>query len=267
MKPLITLIISTYNWKEALSLCLSSAISQTLPPNEIIIADDGSSDDTQLMIESYSEKTAIPILHVWHEDMGFRKTTILNMAIAKASGDYIIQVDGDVILNKFFIQDHMELAEKNYFICGSRVKLGIATTEKLLSGSSYGFNFFKQSYKSILNGLRIKFLRHYLSKRYSKNKFDRLRGCNMSFWKSDLIKVNGYNEDLTMWGHEDTELAYRLYYSGVQKKFVKMGGIVFHLHHKISSNENEHFHNDVLNEVNKTNSSWCINGLDKHLKS
>ena len=43
---LVSLMISTYNWKEALSLCLYSAFAQTVKPCEILIADDGSCDDT-----------------------------------------------------------------------------------------------------------------------------------------------------------------------------------------------------------------------------
>lgn len=266
MRPFVTLLISTYNWKEALSLSLSSAIFQTTPPDEIIVADDGSTDDTRLLIESIREKTSIPIIHLWHEDLGFRKTKIYNMAIAKAKGDYIIQIDGDVILDSYFIQDHLELAEENCFVCGSRVKLGPISTKRLLRGNKYDFNFFKQHPKSMLNALRSRILRHYFAKRYAKGKIGHLRGCNMSFWKKDLIKVNGYDENLTMWGHEDTELAYRLFFAGVEKKFLKMGGVVFHLSHKISSNENEGFHNAVLTDVIKNKKAWCDNGLNKYIE-
>ena len=85
----------------------------------------------------------------------------------------------------------------------------------------------------------------------------------MAVWKEDLLKVNGYNEDLTMWGQEDTEIAYRLIFAGVKKKFLKAGGVEYHLYHKPSSRANLEFHNKVLDEVIAERSSWCKNGIVK----
>ena len=94
------LLIPTYNWPEALELVLKSALLQTRLPNEIIIADDGSNDKTKSLIEQFNQKSKISIHHIWQEDDGFRKSKILNKAIATATADYIIQVDGDCILHK-----------------------------------------------------------------------------------------------------------------------------------------------------------------------
>ena len=96
---LVSLMISTYNWKEALSLCLYSAFAQTVKPCEILIADDGSRDDTKQLIDKMRAKTDIPIVHVWHEDKGFRLSAIRNRSIERAKGDYIIQIDGDILLD------------------------------------------------------------------------------------------------------------------------------------------------------------------------
>jgi len=91
----VTLLISTYNWVEALRVCVSSVFFQTRLPDEIVIADDGSKEETRKAIEELKRKSPVPLIHVWHEDKGFRKSMILNKAIAKASGEYIIEVDGD----------------------------------------------------------------------------------------------------------------------------------------------------------------------------
>ena len=69
----VSVLISTYNWKDALALCVRSVFRQTVKPAEIVIADDGSRDDTREMIEELRQETDIPIVHVWHEDRGFRK--------------------------------------------------------------------------------------------------------------------------------------------------------------------------------------------------
>ena len=72
-----SLIISTYNWPEALEIVLISAKRQTILPKEILIADDGSKNETSILIEKFKKKLSVPIIHVWHEDKGFRKSEIL----------------------------------------------------------------------------------------------------------------------------------------------------------------------------------------------
>ena len=90
MTTKVSLLIATYNWKEAGNLSLLSVFDQTTLPQEILIADDGSKDDTRQMIEEMRKISPIPIIHVWQEDKGFRVGAIRNKAIARASGDYII---------------------------------------------------------------------------------------------------------------------------------------------------------------------------------
>lgn len=259
-----SVLISTYNWKEALALCVRSVFQQTVQPAEIVIADDGSRDDTREMIEQLRKETTIPIIHVWHEDKGFRKTKILNDAIRMVSQPYIIQIDGDVVLEKHFIADHLELAERGYFVCGSRVGVNPEQTKRFFeSGGKYRPWFFNLSFMYMLNSFRFKPVRDYLEKRYFPKNIKRLRGCNMAFWKDDLLRVNGYNEALTMWGQEDTEIAYRLIFSGVKKKFLKAGGVEYHLYHKPASRANLAFHNQVLEDVIANRRSWCENGILK----
>lgn len=262
--PRTTLLVSTYNWPEALELCLKSAWTQTVLPDEIVIADDGSGEDTRALIERLAQESPVPLIHVWHEDAGFRKTIILNKAIAQATGDYILQVDGDVLLSPYFVADHLELAEKGYFVCGSRVKLSPALTKKKLETHSAELAWYRLPLTFVFNSFRSRFLRHFLAERYAR-KIDHLRGCNMAFWREDLLKVNGYNEDLMQWGHEDGEIAFRLHYAGVKKKALKMGGNVYHLHHKESSRDNEGRHLLELERVQREQISRCDNGIDKYL--
>ena len=116
----VSLIISTYNWPEALRLSLMTVLHQTQYPHEIVIADEGSTIETQNMIKELQTEYPIPIQHIWHEDKGFRKTMIMNKAVKAATGDYIIQIDGDILLHPYFIADHLEIAEPGYFIRGGR---------------------------------------------------------------------------------------------------------------------------------------------------
>ena len=111
----VSLLISTYNRPDALFLVLESVRKQSVQPNEIIISDDGSKSDTKIVIDNFKSKNDTIIKHVWHEDKGFRLSEIRNKAIASAKFDYIIQIDGDIILHEKYIENHLRFAKKNSF--------------------------------------------------------------------------------------------------------------------------------------------------------
>ena len=265
---LVSVLISTYNWPEALTLCVRSVLRQTVQPAQIVIADDGSRGDTREAIDRLRLETNIPIVHVWQEDRGFRKTEILNKAIQQVAHPYIIQIDGDVVLERHFIADHLEVARPGSFVCGSRVGLKPEMTARFLrQGVGFRPPFLQLGLGYALNSLRIRPLRRYLAARFGQKDLPRLRGCNMAFWKDDLLRVNGYNEDLTMWGQEDTEIAYRLIHAGVCKRFLKAGGVEYHLWHKPASRANLDYHNTVLADVIARRLAWCPNGIVKKSSS
>ena len=104
----VSIIITTYNRPDALKLVLQSINSQSVSPNEIIIADDGSKNSTKKCIDEFKKKSSILLVHSWQEDKGFRVAKSRNKAIAKSKFDYIILIDGDVILHDKFIEDHFK---------------------------------------------------------------------------------------------------------------------------------------------------------------
>ncbi|MFM7720217.1 MAG: glycosyltransferase, partial [Sediminibacterium sp.] len=100
MNSSVALIIATYNWPQALQQTLRSVAHQTILPNEVLIADDGSDERTANLIQQFKEAhPTINIIHVWHEDNGFRLAAIRNKSISMAQSEYIIQIDGDIILD------------------------------------------------------------------------------------------------------------------------------------------------------------------------
>lgn len=235
--PSCSLIIATYNWPEALEKCLQSVFAQTDLPAEIIIADDGSDSRTERLLEEMKKNSPIPIFHLWHEDKGFRLSEIRNKAIAAARFDYIIQIDGDIIIDQYFIQDHLRMTERGSFLCGSRVLLSEKLTVNLLKNNS-GIKKHTLPLGYLLNSIRIPLLSNFLADRYKRTQLTSLRGCNMSFWKADLLAVNGYNNDINGWGSEDAELAARLINNNVRKRFIKFSAVAYHLFHRINSKAN-----------------------------
>ena len=114
----ITLIITTYNWPQSLELVIESVHKQTVMPSQIVIADDGSDIETKDLIDKIIEKSRINLIHSWHEDKGFRAAKSRNNALLKSTGEYIILIDGDMILHKNFIEDHIKMAMPGCFIQG-----------------------------------------------------------------------------------------------------------------------------------------------------
>ncbi|MCS6896358.1 MAG: glycosyltransferase, partial [Nitrospira sp.] len=90
-------IVPTYNRPDALELVLHGYALQDDLDFEITIADDGSTEDTRILIERLREQMPFQIRHVWQEDKGFRLAAIRNRAVAVTQADYIIFTDGDCI--------------------------------------------------------------------------------------------------------------------------------------------------------------------------
>ncbi|MBV7441455.1 glycosyltransferase family 2 protein [Weeksellaceae bacterium TAE3-ERU29] len=261
----VSLIIATYNWVEALDLVLKSVQNQSELPDEILIADDGSKEPTRELINTWKEKSKVPIVHVWQEDKGFRLAEVRNKAIAKAKYEYIIQIDGDVVLHKDFVKDHKRFAQKDCFITGSRVLLLEETTKKAFQNKKINFGIFTKGIKNRFNALRFPLFNSFFKPENSpiEKMGYRIRGCNMSFWRQDLLDVNGYDEDFVGWGREDTDIVFRLIKKGCYRKKVKLALIQFHLYHKENSKENLEANHQLMERALSSDSYRVKNGIIK----
>jgi len=263
----ISVIITTYNRKEALELVLLSLKEQTVMPAEVIVADDGSTPDTADLVAGFNMDFPVPLIHCWHEDNGFRLSHIRNRAISVAKGDYIIMVDGDVVLHRHFVRDHRLHAAPNRFIQGSRVLLSKELTDSSISSKRIHFSPFSKGIANRLNAVSSEIISPLASAFYSRRQTHRgVRGCNMSYWKSDLIKVNGFSEEFIGWGREDSEFVVRMLNSGVMRYNLKFGAVVYHLWHKENKSDVHLQMNDqALALAIEENRKTCNDGLSKYL--
>lgn len=258
-----SLIIATYNWPEALGLVLESVKNQTQLPDEIMIADDGSTEDTKAIIDKYKSVFSIPVHHIWQEDKGFRKSHILNKAIARAKGDYIIQVDGDCIMHPSFVEDHLSLAHVNTYLFGSRVNIQESQLASLFKNKQIQFTAFSKGIKKRTRAIHLPFLSVFYKVQDAFSK--KFRGCNTSFFKSDFIAVNGYNEDITGWGREDSELMLRMHNKGIKARRLRYRGIVFHIWHKEKAKNRVEANDSIEQKTIRNKVVWASNGVDKYL--
>jgi glycosyltransferase involved in cell wall biosynthesis len=258
-----SLIICTYNWPQALSIVLSSVVEQTELPDEIIVADDGSDASTAKIIEIFSKKISIPIIHSWQEDKGCRIPHSRNRAIAKSSFEYIVMIDGDTVLHQDFIKEHKKYAHQGVYIQGSRVLLQPEFTKNLLEKNMFTKpSFFSNHSKNKLNMLHLPLISLLMSFFKSQN-IARIRGCNFSLFKNEIIQVNGFNEDFPSWGREDSEFVQRLLNNGMSKQHLKFAGIQYHLYHKEGVHNNSN--NDILENTIRRNLLKCNSGIDRYL--
>jgi glycosyltransferase involved in cell wall biosynthesis len=242
---MISILLATYNWPQALKLCLESLATQTDHNFEIIIADDGSTDSTKQVIDAFKASHPTPITHLWQDDQGFRKTKILNQAIATAKGDYLVFLDGDCIVQPDFVMRHRMLSQKGYLVTGSRVLLNEKLTQSLLAWPAWSFPLFHSKLlgERLSGGinkywpLKIK-LGDGGWREYQKFVWRRIKGCNMACWKADAEAINGFDETMTGWGHEDADFVFRLQRHHIKRKSGSWSTEVLHLFHKIHDQSN-----------------------------
>jgi len=258
-----SLIITTYNRPDALELVLKSVFRQSVLPNEIVIADDGSTPETESLISEIADNSPIPIIHSWQENKGFRLSRSRNKAIARASNEYIICIDGDLILHREFIKDHLENAKEGIYIQGSRAFLKREYSKKILKNKNISEpSIFSSFVENRLNAIRLPFITKILFSRRSKN-LRRVRSCNFSIFKKDIIRVNGFNEDFTSWGQEDSEFVQRLFFSGVRRRNIKFSALQFHIYHEQGKPNDQNI--SLLNHTIDKGNAWCENGISNHL--
>lgn len=260
----LSLIITTYNWKEALDLVFKSIERQTVLPDEIVIADDGSRADTAQLITDWTHRLSVPVRHVWQEDIGFRAARARNRAIAAATGDYLVLVDGDMVLNRHFIEDHKHAARPGYFVQGVRLITGPMIRERILQERLFELGFFAPDVKRRRHTIRNRFLSWLVFQRTHVNQ-KAIRSCNQAYWKKDLLQVNGFNEEMTGWGREDNDVAERLYNIGVRRKNLKFAALAMHLHHTSRQPQGDNPNDRFLRETIQTKSRRCVKGIDQHV--
>lgn len=264
-RPTVSLIVSTYNWKEALALVLRSVLEQSELPLEVLVADDGSREDTRALVADFAARFPIPLVHVWHEDTGFRLAEIRNRAIAVARGEYLVSVDGDFILHPRFIESHRRFARRGRYMQGSRVMLDERLAKRALAEGRTRFGLFTPGLGNRVNGVYAPWLAWTVPS--PQTPWKGTRGVHMAFWRDDVVRVNGFNEAFVGWGREDSEFAARMLASGVKRKNFKFAAIGYHIHHPVrQDSETTRRNHEIYEAIRNSRATWAERGLDRHLK-
>jgi glycosyltransferase involved in cell wall biosynthesis len=238
-RPLISVIVPTYNWPEALDLVLDALAHQSGGAYEVIVADDGSGPGTRAVVETWQARYPVPLRHEWQADEGFRAARVRNLGASKAKGDYLVFIDGDCLCRPDFIRAHGQLAERGWFVSGRRVLLHPEPTARILRdqhpvhrmpdelAGAKGRALMKKSHLRRLNTWPLGPLR-----KARPHDFRPIQSFNLGVWREDFMAVGGFDESFVGYGYEDTDLAFRLFRSGLRVKQGFLASAVLHLHHQ-----------------------------------
>lgn len=233
----VSVIISTYNQPRALELVIWGYSTQILRDFELIIADDGSGSETRDRIERLRCETGLTIVHIWQEDVGFRKCRILNRALSKAEGSYVVISDGDCIPRSDFLATHLHLAAPGRFLSGGRICITRNVVDSLTRRDVVEGSIFDIAWLRARKALpRARDVLKLSSSRCAGalGRFTPTQatwnGHNSSAWREDLLAVNGFDERMG-YGGEDRELGERLRNYGLRPMQVRHHAACVHLDH------------------------------------
>jgi glycosyltransferase involved in cell wall biosynthesis len=236
-RPKLSLIIAVHNKPEFLEKIFESLLNQTLKDFEIVIADDGSGAPVAELVKQWNGKFMYPVVHVWQEHKGFRKTVIANRAAILARSDYLCFIDGDCVLHHRFLEDHLRTRKVGTVLSGRRVMLNEDLTGRLSRIDVQSRRIEKPSFwlkhvqtSSIKHGLRLPAVAS-IEDTWKRAKNYCILGSNFSVFKGDFYRVNGYEEAITGRGLEDNNLSNRFKRAGIRIRTVARRAIQYHLFH------------------------------------
>lgn len=258
----ISVAVITYNWPDALELVLTALAAQSELPHEVIVTDDGSQPATRELLERFARDYPVRLVHLWQPDDGARMSRARNRAIAAAQGDYIILLDGDMVAERHFIADHRTFARRGCFVQGSRVLTDAELTRRMLEQHMTMPGFFSRGVDRRRHTLHLPVLARCYARPSTKRRG--IKSCNMGFWRDDLVRVNGFNEAMTGWGREDTELAVRAFHAGLLRRDVRFSALATHLYHRTRKHVVDNPNDRVVLDTIVRRLTRCELGLDQH---
>ncbi len=261
----LSLVINTFNQPEYLARVLAAVSRQTRRPDEVVLADDGSGPETRAVFDGWNATAGIATFHAWQEQAGFRRSRILNLAIAACTGEHLVFLDGDTVPHPRFVADHLELATRHRgcFVQGHR-----ALVEQRAATWFGCGDVSRERWRALVTG-QLSGWKHAFRWPWpmvrERADLHGIRGCNLAIRRADLVQVNGYNEAFVGWGREDSELAVRLMNAGIRRLDVRGRAPCFHLWHPPASRAQLGDNDRILADSQARRLSRCERGLAMHL--
>lgn len=249
----VSIIIPFYNGLDWLEMIFVALRKQTMRHFEVIVADDGSREEVVVKLKALMAEQPFPVVHLWQEDLGFRKNRMLNRAVVQSRADYLIFLDGDCIPHRKFVEEHYRARREGFVVAGRRVDLPAGISESMTAARVAAPNFERKLVGPLLCAGIFRGEKHMencirvtsptLRRWFINQRYEGILGCNFSMFKSDLLKANGFDERYVHPGTgEDTDLEDRLVRLGIRPMVMNHYATVYHKKHKRL---------DIANEPNR----------------
>jgi len=263
-------IVTTYNRPDALQAVLDGFREQDTNGFELLIADDGSTRETRQVVDAYARTAPHPVRHVWQEDEGFRAGAARNRALAQTEAEYVIFTDGDCVPPSFFVSRHLELAAPGYFLAANRMLLTEPFTREVLERRiaihRWGALQWLAAWakRDVNRALPLAHLPDWGFRVSQPGRWSGVKTCNLSAWRGDLARINGFDERYAGWGLEDSDLVIRLLHAGVKHKSARFAAPVFHLWHRENDRSQLEENRRKLDEILASQRTEAMVGLDRY---
>ncbi len=269
MTPTLQVIVSTYEQPRYLALVLLALERQTVSDFGLVIADDGSGPETRAVVEK--ARAGRPVTHVWQPNRGFRKCRSLNRAVAAATAEYLVFLDGDSLPRHDFLRQHLELRRPRTYLAGRLVRFDRDLSERIGEAEVRDGAFERRSrlWREWRGGHLVQkphyaFVPAPLGRLLFRRDGGSWTGANCSAWRSDILAVNGFDERFS-YGSEDSDFGWRLGLAGVRRRSVRYQALAFHLdHERAYRDEATLARNRALAEESlRLGAARCYHGIDR----
>jgi glycosyltransferase involved in cell wall biosynthesis len=230
----------------------------------VLVAEDGTNTATAAVVRAFAAGSRAPVRHLTQPHDRFRAGRIRNAAIAATGCDYVVLIDGDMLLHPEFVADHVAFARPGHYSQGVRIPLDVAATRRHLATHAGRPGAFDRGHVGLRRGYALRAPSVARGLRRVANAFVAVKSCNQGFWRRDLVTANGFDESMRGWGSEDKELCARLDNAGLQRQTLVFAAIAWHLAHPPAARDAAAANRERWQETERSGRTRCERGIDGH---
>lgn len=229
--PRASVVVTTYNNPRYLELVLLGYARQNRRDFEVVVADDGSRDETRQLLDRMRPGFPVPLRHAWQPDIGFRQSRVLNWGALHARGAQLIFTDGDCIPPAHFVATHLAVAAPNTLVVGGCIRLEQEPSSRLTPADVQSGAFENLLTAEARRAMQWRHLQNTAYILFGAKRRPKIQGLNFSIDRPAFYAVNGFDLTYENNARQDSDLRNRLRLARTRARCIWHSCIVFHLWH------------------------------------